>query len=112
MRRILVDRARQRRAIRHGGGLQRVDLPEAADIAAPTPDHDERLLALHEALARLTLAAPDKAELVKLRYFVGLSIDETAQTLGISVPTANRWWAYARAWLLTDLSPTTSGKPD
>lgn len=102
MRRILVDRARRRAASRHGGGHERVDLQEA-DIAAPI-GRDEELLAIHDVLDRFTLLDPLKARLVKLRYFTGLTIDETAAALGISSPTAKRWWSYARAWLKVEIA--------
>ena len=96
MRRILIDNARRKRALRHGGGQERVDVAQA-EIAAPTDE--DQLLAVHEALDKLAAQDPPKAELVKLRYFVGLTIEEAAEVLGISEPTAKRWWAYARAWL-------------
>ena len=95
MRHILVDRARQRQALRHGGGQQRIELN---DIEVALIE-DERLLALNEALDALAAENGPKAELVKLRYFAGLTIEEAAQALGISVATANRWWIYARTWL-------------
>jgi RNA polymerase sigma factor (TIGR02999 family) len=101
MRRILVDHARQRRSQRRGGAAKRHSLARL-DPAIPAPD--EELLAVDEALQRLEKLAPPKAELVKLRYFAGLTIPEAAQALGISVPTANRYWAYARAWLHEDLA--------
>ena len=101
MRRILIDRARSKRAIRHGGGLQRVDIGEL-EIVAGLPD--EELLAVHEALDRLAMDHETKAELVKLRYFAGLTIKEAADVLGISEPTAKRYWAYARAWLFREIS--------
>ena len=97
MRRTLIDRARRRLAARHGGGLERVDVEEV-EIAAPT-EKDDELLAIHEALDALAAHDARKAELVKLRYFAGLSIDEAADVLGISAPTAKRDWTYARAWL-------------
>lgn len=100
MRRILVDRARRRQAARHGGGQERVD---ADAIELPEAPPDETLLAVHDALERLAAVDGPKAELVKLRYFAGLSIEEAAAALDISVPTANRWWAYARAWLFDAL---------
>ncbi|WP_165250376.1 ECF-type sigma factor [Paludisphaera soli] len=96
MRRILVDNARRKRTTKHGGGHRRRDLDEV-EIAAGEPTDD--LLALDEALARLAAEDPQKAELVKLRYFAGLTIEEAAQALGISAATAKRYWAYARAWL-------------
>jgi RNA polymerase sigma factor (TIGR02999 family) len=101
MRRILVDNARRKRAERHGGGHQRVEMPE---IASPVAQNDDQLLAVNEALEQLTAQDKRKAELVKLRYFVGLTIEEAADVLGISVPTANRHWAYARAWLARQIS--------
>jgi RNA polymerase sigma factor (TIGR02999 family) len=96
MRRILIDNARRKHALRHGGGQQRLDIQEI-EVAATTKD--EELLALNEALEQFARHDPRKAELVKLRYFAGLTIEETAQILSISIPTAKRWWAYARAWL-------------
>lgn len=101
MRRILIDHARQRRSQRRGGAAKRRSL-EHLDAAIPAPD--DELLAVDEALQRLQEADPPKAELVKLRYFAGLTIPEAAQALGISVPTANRYWAYARAWLHEELA--------
>ncbi len=100
MRRILVDNARRKRAEKHGGQLVRQDLDDV-DIAAPAPSED--LLALDEALAKLEAKDPVKAQLVKLRYFAGLSEDEAAQALGISRTTAHRHWRYARVWLLNEL---------
>ena len=95
MRRILVENARRKRALKRGGDRPRVDL----DLAQPDKERSEPLLALDEALDRLEARDPPKAELVKLRYFAAMTIEETAEVLGISVTTANRWWAYARAWL-------------
>ncbi|MBP8260545.1 MAG: sigma-70 family RNA polymerase sigma factor [Verrucomicrobia bacterium] len=100
MRRILIDRARRRRAVRRGGQAQRVDA-DSLEIAAPAPD--DELLALDEALERLAEHQPQKAELVKLRHFVGLTLAEAAEILGISEPTAKRYWAYTRAWLFREL---------
>ncbi len=97
MRRILIDRARRKLAAKNGAGAEHVDADEI-EIAAPTPKDDE-LLAVHEALDALAAHDARKAELVKLRYFAGLSIDEAAAVLGISEPTAIRDWRYARAWL-------------
>src|SRR4051794_13256720 len=96
MRRILVEAARRKQAGRRGGGHARQALDPDA-VAAPEPDAD--LLALDEALRRLAEKDPQKAELVQLRYFAGLTIEEAALALGVSVTTANRHWAYARAWL-------------
>lgn len=101
MRRILVDKARRRRTARHGGGMERVDINDI-DIAAP--GSDDELLAVHEVLDQLAAADASKAELVKLRYFAGLTITEAAATMGISEPTAKRWWTYARAWLFEALT--------
>jgi RNA polymerase sigma factor (TIGR02999 family) len=101
MRRILIDKARRRRSRRHGGGAKKHSLE---GLAAALPASDDELLAVNEALERLEQLDPPKAELVKLRYFGGLTIPEAAQTLGISVTTANRYWAYARAWLHEELA--------
>ena len=101
MRRILIDRARKRSRQRHGGGMQRVNL-DSVDFAATTDD--DTLLRLDEALAKLATEEPAKAELVKLRYFSGLSIPDAALALGISEATAKRHWAYARAWLYCELT--------
>jgi RNA polymerase sigma factor (TIGR02999 family) len=102
MRRILIDNARRKRRPKHGGDRQRVRLTEDLSVASPPED----LLALDEALARLAQQEPAKAELVKLRYFAGLSLDEAAACLGISPATAKRYWAVARAWLFAALSET------
>ena len=95
MRRILIEAARRKQRLKHGGG--RVQEQEAAEIACP--EKPERLLALDEALERLTEANPQAAELVKLRYFAGCSNAEAASFLGISPRKGNQVWAYARAWL-------------
>ena len=100
MRRILVDKARRKQAEKHGGQMARQELDDV-DIAAPAPSED--LLALDEALARLEAKDPMKAQIVKLRYFAGLSEDEAAQAIGISRATAYRHWRYARVWLLNEL---------
>ena len=105
MRRILIDAARRRQARRHGGGLERVDVSDPA-LEIPAPGRDDELLAVHESLDRLAGEDARKAELVKLRYFVGLTLEEAANALGVSVPTAKRDWAYARAWLYHDISET------
>jgi RNA polymerase sigma factor (TIGR02999 family) len=96
MRRILIDSARRRAAARNGGGAVRVNLDDA-EIAAPAKD--EEMLAIHDRLDALAEHDGRKAELVKLRYFAGLTIQEAADVLGISAPTAKRDWTYARAWL-------------
>ena len=96
MRRILIEAARRRKAVRHGGGQQRVQL-DVLNLAAAT--EEDELLAVDSALDEFAAQHPQKAELVRLRYFVGLSVEETAEILGISVPTAKRWWTFARAWL-------------
>jgi len=101
MRRILIDQARRREAIKRGGALNRQDVMEV-EIAAPEPGVD--LLALDEALTRFMQLDPGKAELVRLRYFAGLTIPQAAEALGISTTTADRYWAYARAWLHAELS--------
>jgi RNA polymerase sigma factor (TIGR02999 family) len=100
MRRILIDKARRKQAVRHGAGQQRLDVQE---IEIPAPVADDQLLAINEALDRLNAQDKPKAELVKLRYFAGLSIEEAAGVLGISEATAKRWWAYARAWLYSEV---------
>src|SRR5262249_61880381 len=96
-----ADEPRRKLAAKHGGTRQREGL-NADRLAAPAPD--DELLALHEALDRLAEAHPEKAELVKLRYFAGLSADQAATALGISPSTADRHWAYARAWLRRAMS--------
>ena len=101
MRRILVDNARRKKRPKHGGDRQRVELDEACPLQHAPDD----LLALNEALARLASQEPIKAELVELRYFAGLSLDEAAETLGISRATAKRYWTYARAWLYAEINP-------
>ncbi len=101
MRRILIDRARRKLAARHGARAEHVDVDEI-DIAAP--GKDDELLAVHEVLDALAAHDSRKAELVKLRYFAGLSIDEAADVLGISAPTAKRDWIYARAWLFRQMN--------
>ncbi len=96
MRRILVDNARRKQSLRRGGNLQRCELNEA-EIVGPPPSED--LIALDEALNKLAERDKTKAELVKLRYFAGLTGEQAAKALGISTTTADRYWAYARAWL-------------
>ena len=100
MRRLLVERARRKKRLRHGGGRHRVDLDAELYIS---DDTDGSLLAINDALDRLTIDEPAAAEVVKLRYFAGLTIEETADAMNISVRTVNRHWTYARAWLYQQL---------
>ena len=100
MRRILVDNARKRARLKRGGGARRVEL-DPAELTVDQPPDD--LIALDEALARLAEKHPEKAQLVKLRYFAGLTIEEASQALGIGTSTADRHWAYARAWLYREM---------
>jgi RNA polymerase sigma factor (TIGR02999 family) len=100
MRRILVDRARKKGRIRHGGKYERVDLDH---VTLATEDTDDTVLAIHEALEALALESPQKAEIVKMRYFTGLEHPEIARALGLSLSTVNRSWAYARSWLYREL---------
>jgi RNA polymerase sigma factor (TIGR02999 family) len=100
MRRILVENGRRKRAVRHGGGQAKLDIQEI-ELAAPAQDDD--VLAVNDALEKLAARDSKKAELVKLRYFVGLTTEEAAQVLGISVPTADRWWNFSRAWLFEEM---------
>jgi RNA polymerase sigma factor (TIGR02999 family) len=101
MRRIMVDRARRRLAAKRGAGEVCLDADEL-DIPAPAPD--EQLLAMNEALEKFAALDERKAELVKLRYFVGMNFEEAAAALGIAVPTAKQWWAYSRAWLRVEIA--------
>ncbi len=107
MRRIVVETARRIKRAKHGGGRRRVNLQEAASFA-DSPNDD--LLALDEALTRLAAREPAKAELVKLRYFAGMSIDEAADVMRISRTTAKRYWAFARAWLLAEIDDAGAEK--
>jgi RNA polymerase sigma factor (TIGR02999 family) len=100
MRRILIERARSKNRLRRGGDWQRVDL-ESVTVAMDDPD--ETVLAVHEALDRLADRDPLKAQIVKLRYFVGMSHQEIATVLGLAEPTVRRHWAYARSWLYAEL---------
>lgn len=100
MRRILVEHARRKKAERRGGKLQRVDLSE---VEAITVEQPEVFLALDEALEKLASRDPKPAELAKMRYFTGLTTEEAARTLGVSVITAKRLWAYARAFLYQEM---------
>ena len=101
MRRILVDNARRKRTQKHGGNLVRRTLE---DLPLVAPELGEDLLALDEALEKLAKEEPVKAELVKLRHFAGLTVDEAAQALNISPATADRYWAYTRAWLHAEIT--------
>jgi RNA polymerase sigma factor (TIGR02999 family) len=101
MRRILVESARRKHSLKRGGGWVRQELDEAA---LATPELREDLLALDEALDKLAGQDPAKAELVKLRYFAGLTVEQAARVLGISTTTAERYWSYARAWLHQELT--------
>jgi RNA polymerase sigma factor (TIGR02999 family) len=100
MRRILIDHARRKHRVRRGGGMKRVELGEMDNIKMLTDNRRaDELLALDEALTQLAVAAPRKAELVRLRYYAGLTLEQAAGLLGISRATADRDWAFARAWL-------------
>jgi len=100
MRRILIERARQKSRLKRGGDQQRVPLEE---LELATNADSETLLLIEEAMERLAKADPVKARLVELRFFTGLSLEEAALVLGVSTPTAKRYWAYARAWLFQEL---------
>lgn len=102
MRRILIDSARRRLAAKRGGGTSDVDL-DSLEVASPTRD-DDVMLRLNEAFEKFAALHPEKAEVVKLRYFVGMNFEETAAALGIAVITAKKWWAYARAWLRIEMT--------
>jgi RNA polymerase sigma factor (TIGR02999 family) len=100
MRHILIDSARRKRTKRHGGGQVRVDMD---DVEIASLADDDELLAVHESLDKLAAEDSQKAELTKLRYFVGMTFEEAAEVLGISVAAAKRHWAYARAWLFAEM---------
>jgi RNA polymerase sigma factor (TIGR02999 family) len=100
MRRVLIERARAHGSIKRGGGRERLDLD---DIAVVCPERSDDLLALDEALGRLTQVEPQAAELVQLRYFAGQTMDAAANMLGLSLRSTHRLWAYAKAWLLREL---------
>jgi len=106
MRRILVDRAREKKALKRGGDLRRVDL-DAVELPSPMPD--DQLLALDEALDRLATVDGRAAEMVKLCFFVGLTQEEAARELEVSLSTAERIWGFARAWLLREVKRRTTG---
>jgi RNA polymerase sigma factor (TIGR02999 family) len=105
MRRILVDRARRRLASKRGAGEICLD---ADDLDIPAPAPDDQLLAISEALEKFATVDARKAELVKLRYFVGMTFEEASEVLGVAVPTAKQWWAYSRAWLRVEIARPTS----
>lgn len=105
MRRILVDQARRKKRVRHGGQLRRQTLDENYPAIAPAVDQID-LLGLNEALERLEAASPRRSQLVKLRYFIGLSLPEVAQILGISQSTAEADWTYAKTWLKREMEKT------
>ena len=105
MRRILIDKARRKNRLRHGRGLARVDL-DRVDVAIQSDD--DTLIRVDEALQKLAKEEPIKAELVKLRFFIGLSIVEAGNALSLSESTAKRYWAYARAWLYEELKGDSS----
>jgi len=100
MRHILIDRARRKKAERHGGRLDRVEFDELR-FASPSPD--DELLAVHEALETFRSHYPVQAELVKLRYFVGMTNEEISQVMGISLFTVNKYWSFSRAWLFKEI---------
>ena len=100
MRRILLDNAKRKLRVRHGGGQQRVNLDDCATAADSEAGH---ILAVGEALEKLAQIDPQRSEVVKLRYFVGLTFAEAAEVMGISEPTAKRYWSYARAWLYEEI---------
>ena len=106
MRRILVDRARRRLAAKRSAGGECADVDEI-EIPAPVPD--DQLLAVNDAVARFAEVDARKAELVKLRYFVGMNFEQAAEVLGIAVPTAKQWWTYSRAWLRAELAGQSPG---
>ena len=105
MRRILIDRARRRKAERHGGGAEHVDVH---DLQIQSDHKDEELLEVDQALEALAADHPEKAQLVKLRYFAGMTIEESATALNISPATAKRWWTFARAWLYREIRGSDS----
>jgi RNA polymerase sigma factor (TIGR02999 family) len=108
MRRILVETARRKQGPKHGGRLHRIDA-DLNLVATQAPEGD--LLALDEALTKLARESPARAELVKLRFFAGLTVSEAAGVLGISLATAERYWTYARTWLYAELSSAEDSPP-
>ena len=108
MRRILVENARRKQALKRGGGRRQIPLTEFHRISESPQD----LLDLDDALTRLAAEEPAKAQLVQLRFFGGLSIPEAAAALGVSEATAERWWAFARAWLFSELQDDEIDSPE
>jgi RNA polymerase sigma factor (TIGR02999 family) len=106
IRRILIDKARRKRALRHGAGQQPLELDQL-EIAAPA--EAEEILEVHEALDRLAAQNKAEAELVKLRYFVGMTLEESAQAMNISARTADNYWAHAKAWLFSEIKRNRAG---
>jgi RNA polymerase sigma factor (TIGR02999 family) len=102
MRRILIEAARRKVRLQHGGSFERQELAEVLEINSPIPSDD--LLAINEALEKLEAEDPSAAQLVKLRFFVGLSIPDVAELLGVSLRSAEREWTYARSWLHREIS--------
>ncbi len=100
MRHILIDRARRKQTQRHGGGFERVDLD---NVVLAAPSTDDQLLAVHEALDKFALKHPLQAEVVKLRYFAGMTNEEVAQLMGISISTAKNYWNFSRGWLFNEI---------
>jgi len=100
MRHILIDRARRKKTERHGGHLERVEIDQF-EVAAPSPD--DELLAVHEVLDAFSVQYPIQAELVKLRYFAGMTNEEASEVLGISLSTVNNYWNFSRAWLFKQI---------
>ena len=103
MRRILIDNARRKKSIKYGGGRKRIDLNEAL-LASNNESRLDELIALDEALEKLSRKDKVKADLVKLRYFAGLTCEQAAEVLGISHNTADQYWAYARSWLRLEIT--------
>jgi RNA polymerase sigma factor (TIGR02999 family) len=108
MRRILVESARSKRSLKRGGGARRVNFDQAASLVEEPADD---LLALDEALDRLAAEDPAKAEIVKLRYFAGLTVEQAAQALGLSRATADRYWAYSKVWLYRAVTGDPADRP-
>jgi RNA polymerase sigma factor (TIGR02999 family) len=108
MRRILVERARAKKRQKRGGGMRRADV-DPDQLVGEQTDESDQLLAIHSALDRFAEVDPSKAELVKLRYFGGCTLEEAAALLGVSAPTADRHWAYAKAWLRSEILRAEQG---